>query len=69
VSIKNSVLAKNGTAGVQANAEVGRCFLRLANLDNGAFERLSRYETALSTFSWRQVGQLLITLDMLRRTP
>jgi hypothetical protein len=46
------------------NAEVGRCFLRLANLDNGAFERLSRYETAL----WRQVGQVLITLDMLRRT-
>jgi hypothetical protein len=46
------------------NAGVGRCFLRLANLDNGAFERLSRYETAL----WRQVGQVLITLDMLRRT-
>lgn len=45
------------------NAEVGQCFLRLANLDNGAFERLSRYETAL----WRQVGQVLITLDMLRR--
>jgi hypothetical protein len=46
------------------NVEVGRCFLRLANLDNGAFDRLSRYETAL----WRQVGQVLITLDMLRRT-
>ena len=46
------------------NVEVGRCFLRLSNLDNGAFERLSRYETAL----WRQVGQILITLDMLRRT-
>jgi hypothetical protein len=46
------------------NAEIGRCFLRLANLDNGAFERLSRYETAL----WRQVGQVLITLDMLPRT-
>jgi hypothetical protein len=46
------------------NAKIGRCFLRLANLDNGAFDRLSRYETAL----WRQVGQVLITLDMLRRT-
>lgn len=45
------------------NATLGRCFLRLANLDNGAFERLSRYETAL----WRQVGQLLITLEMLQR--
>jgi hypothetical protein len=47
------------------NAEIGRCFLRLANLDNGAFDRLSRYETAL----WRQVGQVLFTLDVLRRTP
>jgi hypothetical protein len=47
------------------NAEIGRCFLRLANLDNGAFDRLSRYETAL----WRQVGQLLFTLDALRQTP
>ena len=44
-------------------AEIARCFLRLANLDNGAFERLSRYETAL----WRQVGQILFTLDTLRR--
>jgi hypothetical protein len=45
------------------NAEIGRCFLRLANLDNGAFDRLSRYETAL----WRQVDQVLFTLDVLRR--
>jgi hypothetical protein len=47
------------------NAEIGRCFLRLANLDNGAFDRLARYETAL----WRQVSQVLFTLDVLRRTP
>jgi hypothetical protein len=47
------------------NAEVGRCFLRLANLDNGAFDRLSRYETAL----WRQVSQVLFTLNVLRRKP
>jgi len=47
------------------NVEIGRCFLRLANLDNGAFDRLSRYETAL----WRQVGQVLCTLDVFRRTP
>jgi hypothetical protein len=45
------------------NAELGRCFLRLANLDNGAFDRLSRYETAL----WRQVGQVLFMLDTLLR--
>jgi hypothetical protein len=34
------------------------CFLRLANFDNGAFERLSRYETAL----WRQIAQILLIL-------
>jgi len=44
------------------NADIARCFLRLANLDNGAFERLSRYEATL----WRQVGQILFTLDLLR---
>ena len=30
-----------------SNAEIARCFLRLANLDSGAFERLGRYEIAL----------------------
>ena len=49
----------------RTNIDIGRCFLRLANLDNGAFDRLSRYETAL----WRQVGQVLFTLEVLRRTP
>jgi hypothetical protein len=44
--------------------EIARCFLRLANFDNGAFDRTIRYETAL----WRQVGQTLLTLDFLRRT-
>ena len=47
------------------NAEIGRCFLRLANLDSGAFDRLSRYETAL----WRQIGQILFTLDPMNRAP
>jgi len=47
------------------NADIGRCFLRLANLDNGAFDRLSRYETAL----WRQISQVLFMLHVLRRTP
>jgi hypothetical protein len=41
------------------NAEIGRCFLRVANLDNGAFDSLSRYETAL----WRQLGQPPFALD------
>jgi hypothetical protein len=46
-----------------ARIAIARSFLRLATLDGGAFERLNRYEIAL----WRQVSQLLITLDMLRR--
>lgn len=46
------------------NTDIARCFLRLANFDNGAFERANRYETAL----WRQIGQILLTLDFLRRT-
>ena len=38
------------------------CFLRLANLDNGVFERLGRYETAL----WRQIVQTLLALRTTR---
>jgi hypothetical protein len=39
------------------------CFLRLANLDSGAFERLNRYEAAL----WRQTVQTLFALHPLRQ--
>ena len=39
------------------------CFLRLANLDSGVFERLGRYETAL----WRQIVQTLLVLRTPRR--
>ena len=54
--------------------ELARCFLRLADLDNGIFERLGRYEAAL----WRQARQTIFTLQHLqwrapggryRRTP
>ena len=46
--------------------DFARCFLRLSNLPNCAFDRLSRYETAL----WCQVGQTLFALDALdRRKP
>jgi hypothetical protein len=37
--------------------------LRLSNFDNGLFERIGRYETAV----WRQVGQTLLTLQAVRR--
>ena len=38
------------------------CFLRLANLDNGAFKRLNRYESAL----WRQAVQTMFVLRTIR---
>jgi hypothetical protein len=57
-------LARSTGSPQNTNMEIGRCFLRLANLDNGAFDRLTRYESAL----WRQVGQILLTLDSLRRS-
>jgi hypothetical protein len=48
---------------VDPTTEIGRCFLRLANLPSSALDRLSRYEASL----WRQVGQILFTLDALER--
>ena len=51
---------------VDPNADLARCFLRLANLPNYVLDRLSRYEATL----WRQVGQILFALDALdRRKP
>jgi hypothetical protein len=41
--------------------EVTYCFLRLGNLDNGAFDRLARY-TAL----WKQTAQTLFLLQSIR---
>jgi hypothetical protein len=42
--------------------DLAHCFLRLANLDNGVFERLGRYESALS----RQVVRILFLLRSTR---
>ena len=42
--------------------ELSHSFLRLANLDNGVFERLGRYESALA----RQVVQTLFLLQSIR---
>jgi len=51
---------------VEPNADLARCFLRLANLPNFALDRLSRYEATL----WRQAGRVLFALDALdRRKP
>jgi hypothetical protein len=43
---------------VSSARDLAHCFLRLANLDNGVFERLGRYESALS----RQVVRILFLL-------
>lgn len=47
----------------QINTELAERFLALHRIDSELFERLNRYETAL----WRQVGQILVTLEFLRR--
>ena len=47
------------------NSDIAARFLALSRANDGAFERLIRYETAL----WRQLGQLLVTLEFLRRYP
>jgi hypothetical protein len=43
--------------------ELTYCFLRLGNLDSGAFERLGRYNAAL----WKQTAQTLLLLGPSRR--
>jgi len=47
------------------NTEIAARYLALDRADDGAFQRLNRYETSL----WRQLGQLLVTLEFLRRYP
>jgi hypothetical protein len=47
---------------VNSARDLAHCFLRLANLDNGVFERLGRYESALS----RQVVRILVLLKSAR---
>jgi hypothetical protein len=39
------------------------CFLRLSNVDNGAFDRLGRYNALL----WKQTAQTLFLLQTIRR--
>jgi hypothetical protein len=59
-------IQKSHTGGVNPSTELARCFLHLANLDNYALDRLSRYEATL----WRQAGQIFFALDVLgRRKP
>jgi hypothetical protein len=43
--------------------ELTYCFIRLENIDNGAFERLGRYNATL----WKQTAQTLLLLGSIRR--
>jgi len=47
---------------VRLSRDLAYCFLRLVNIDSGAFERLGRYESALS----RQVFRTLLLLKSAR---
>jgi len=53
---------ETGPASMSAR-ELTYCFLRLGNLDSGAFERLGRYNAAL----WKQTAQTLLLLQTIRR--
>jgi hypothetical protein len=46
-----------------SKTEIADCFLRLADLQSSALDRLSRYEHTL----WRQARQIVFTLKSLRR--
>jgi hypothetical protein len=48
---------------VGTTRQLAHSFLRLANLDSGVFERLSRYEAAL----WRQTVQTLFALHPVKQ--
>jgi hypothetical protein len=66
VSSPDSLLKWGVNASINRAAGLTHCYLRLANQPNFALDRLSRYEATL----WRQVAQVLFTLDALdRRKP
>jgi hypothetical protein len=52
-----------GSNGPASPRELTYCFLRLGNLDSGAFERLGRYNAAL----WKQTAHTLLLLGSIRR--
>jgi hypothetical protein len=56
--IDNHPVQASSGGSIANSRDMTSCFLRLANLDNGALERLGRYETAL----WRQIVQTLLVL-------
>jgi hypothetical protein len=58
-------IPQNGRSAVddERSANAATCFLELAKNPTYPLDRLSRYEATL----WRQAGQIIFTLDALRR--
>jgi hypothetical protein len=54
--------SRSARQSVDSARNLAHCFLRLASLDNGVFERLGRYESALS----RQLVRILFLLKSAR---
>jgi hypothetical protein len=63
VLLPNEVDRLNCNSPALSPRELTHCFLRLGNLDGGAFERLGRYNAAL----WKQTAQTLLLLGSVRR--
>jgi hypothetical protein len=62
-AIRDKILARTLVEPNTSNGRIARRFLNVAIFDSAVFDRLSRYEYVL----WRQVRQILFTLDALRR--
>jgi hypothetical protein len=60
---QGSDAAERKQLGSYSKTDIADCFLRLADLQSGALDRLSRYEHML----WRQARQIVFTLESLRR--
>ncbi|HEY6382529.1 MAG TPA: hypothetical protein VIY07_12090, partial [Pseudolabrys sp.] len=56
---ENTKIDAAGAHTNQTNTNIARSFLRLTDLDNRVFERLSRYEMTL----WRPTAQILLLLS------
>jgi hypothetical protein len=59
----DSGLGRTDHQATTASRDLAYCFQRLAKFDNGLFERLGRYDTAL----WRQMVQTYFLLQSARR--
>jgi hypothetical protein len=62
-AVRESGAAEENDLGSNSKEQIADCYLRLADLQTFALDRLSRYEHML----WRQARQIVFTLESLRR--